>query len=403
MTNPLDYPEPITPPSNILPQTKNWYQHWWGVIVAIILWPLALIWYVWARKSWATIAKLGATAVIAIVVCAGLVALVFAQVPHKSSRIATPAVTIKNTSPPEIHKSPNPSSTTPTAAAPKTTPPTSASKTSSTTQPPSTNSTTNTSQQPSNNTPAPVLLNSYYPNLNVYTGYYLNGTNYGSPTATVTASPSVLWFQNDSAIAGGFYQYNSGPSQSAKTDKPSQAIDTCHWDQLAWTTSGLVYSETSDTCGTNDNQINYSPGIVFMPVDYSTAPAAQGGWQKSGNAPTTYTDKGVVTCQGTNSWTSKNMGLVTLTGNEQALWFQNNQTTTWTSGYDSTTGCGVVNGVDQVTTWQENFYLVQTLPVYGTATTAYALAREAGGNISNYQTNGHWDYDVWFNNWTPLP
>lgn len=92
------------------------------------------------------------------------------------------------------------------------------------------------------------------------------------------------------------------------------------------------------------------------------------------------------------------MVVFALIGSEQASWFQNSLTTTWTSGYDTSSGCGVVNGIDQVTQWQENFYLVKSLPFSNSNATGYALAREAGGNINDYNTNGHWDYDVWFSN-----
>lgn len=33
-------------------QTKEWYRHWWGVIIAILILPIFAIWYVWAKTNW---------------------------------------------------------------------------------------------------------------------------------------------------------------------------------------------------------------------------------------------------------------------------------------------------------------------------------------------------------------
>lgn len=32
-------------------QTKQWYQHWWGVILAILIWPFFLLWFIWAKST----------------------------------------------------------------------------------------------------------------------------------------------------------------------------------------------------------------------------------------------------------------------------------------------------------------------------------------------------------------
>ena len=41
---------------------KPWYKKWWGIILAILIWPLFLIWYAWAKSSWGKGLKIGATA-----------------------------------------------------------------------------------------------------------------------------------------------------------------------------------------------------------------------------------------------------------------------------------------------------------------------------------------------------
>jgi len=44
-------------------QQKEWYKKWWGVILAICIWPGFLIWYAWAKSSWSKNIKVGATVV----------------------------------------------------------------------------------------------------------------------------------------------------------------------------------------------------------------------------------------------------------------------------------------------------------------------------------------------------
>ena len=55
------------------------------------------------------------------------------------------------------------------------------------------------------------------------------------------------------------------------------------------------------------------------------------------------------------------------------------------------------------TQWQENFYLVANLPVQGSTTGDYALAREVGGNVATFSATGNWDYDVWYGSWNQSP
>ncbi len=218
-------------------------------------------------------------------------------------------------------------------------------------------------------------LSSYYPNVSRYrAGYYLQGENYANPASP---SASVLWFQTQSD--GSFRQYNSTPLQ------------TCHWDQLSWKTGSLVYTETRDQCAGNDNETDYVPGIKFMPNDVGR------NWTASGTSAVIYYDKGQVACKGTNTWTSKFMGLVALTPTQQAVWVQNNQLTHWYSGADPS-GCAA--GFS--TRWQENFYLAPGMQVQGSTRTDYGLVREVGGNVDGHNATGLWDCDVWFNTWAMI-
>ncbi|KKP79802.1 MAG: hypothetical protein A2271_02380 [Candidatus Moranbacteria bacterium RIFOXYA12_FULL_35_19] len=47
-------------------QKKEWYKNWWGVIVAIIILPIFVIWYIWAKTQWSNKAKWIATAFVII-------------------------------------------------------------------------------------------------------------------------------------------------------------------------------------------------------------------------------------------------------------------------------------------------------------------------------------------------
>jgi hypothetical protein len=40
---------------------KVWYKHWWGVILAILIWPFFLIWLAWAKTKWGNEAKVAVT------------------------------------------------------------------------------------------------------------------------------------------------------------------------------------------------------------------------------------------------------------------------------------------------------------------------------------------------------
>jgi len=40
---------------------KPWYKHWWGVILAILIWPFFLLWFIWAKSKKGTGFKFAAT------------------------------------------------------------------------------------------------------------------------------------------------------------------------------------------------------------------------------------------------------------------------------------------------------------------------------------------------------
>jgi len=72
--------------------SKPWYKHWWGIILAILLWPIFLTWLVWSKTHWETVGKIAATAGIVIAVfwiCAELELLqVLHTVRHNSRNLS---------------------------------------------------------------------------------------------------------------------------------------------------------------------------------------------------------------------------------------------------------------------------------------------------------------------------
>jgi hypothetical protein len=215
-----------------------------------------------------------------------------------------------------------------------------------------------------------VSLDRFYPDEGqVLAGLFLSGEN----VATPSPSPSVFWFA--SLGDGTFRQYNWAP------------FETCHWDQLQWTGSLLRYQATRDDCGTASNEIDYSPGVAFLPQRW--APGSS--WAVSGTSAAVYTDHGQVVCRGVNQWASRAVS----TGPTYV--FDDQQNITWTWGSDPS-GCAA----GQVTRWYENFTL-GTLPVGTSGSTAGALVREFGGNVDRFDATGRWDYDVRFSSWQPLP
>ncbi len=47
---------------------REWYQRPWGVVVAILFFPVFLVWYAWARSTWSTPVKVSLTAAMVLLV-----------------------------------------------------------------------------------------------------------------------------------------------------------------------------------------------------------------------------------------------------------------------------------------------------------------------------------------------
>lgn len=46
---------------------KEWYQHGWGLLAAILFFPYFLIWYAWAKSNWSQGAKIAVTSIVAVI------------------------------------------------------------------------------------------------------------------------------------------------------------------------------------------------------------------------------------------------------------------------------------------------------------------------------------------------
>ena len=66
---------------------KPWYKHWWGVLVALAIWPFFATWFVWKKTKWNKVGKLGATAVVLTGVVLEFVAM---------AAITPPSVTVNS-------------------------------------------------------------------------------------------------------------------------------------------------------------------------------------------------------------------------------------------------------------------------------------------------------------------
>jgi hypothetical protein len=216
-----------------------------------------------------------------------------------------------------------------------------------------------------------IALDSFYPDpARVASGFFLSGANVAGPTPTT----SDFWFAE---LGGGvFRQYNWAPPQS------------CHWDQLQWAGGVLRYDATHDGCGTANNEVDYRPGVVYMPEQW--APGST--WSSTGTSVAAYTDRGAVTCRGVNHWASR-----AVASGPNLYRFETTQTISWTSGSDRS-GCKA----GTVTRWFDSFDL-GALVVTGLTVSDAALVREVGGNLDDTRTAGHWDYDVRFAAWDRLP
>jgi energy-coupling factor transporter transmembrane protein EcfT len=66
--------------------SKPWYKHWWGIILAVLILPIFLIWLIWTKAHWHTIGKIAATAGIIILVLWFYLELALLQITHTLSR-----------------------------------------------------------------------------------------------------------------------------------------------------------------------------------------------------------------------------------------------------------------------------------------------------------------------------
>jgi|GEM_PF-6481907 len=70
-------------------QSKPWYKYWWGVIIAIFIWPFFLWWFIWAKSGKKVAVKIGATVVVWVACVVALIALAAATPATPSSSTAT--------------------------------------------------------------------------------------------------------------------------------------------------------------------------------------------------------------------------------------------------------------------------------------------------------------------------
>lgn len=233
-------------------------------------------------------------------------------------------------------------------------------------------------------------LAEYYPNsLQISKGDYLNGKNY---IAGHMGERNVLWFEQtkDSDTQTTYKVYNYGPEDLQN--------GRCNYDVLRWSrptaklSGRLQYLETTNTCpGKPATNITYSPGITFLPYTWDGQP-----WSLAGRSEAIYKESGVEKCRGTNSWKAEVLGKQEIYPNTgvMGIHWRTTQTTEWKSGSSSYSGCRT----GQKTNWQEDYYLVDNLPVIG-GLTAKGLKRSVGGNKDvNYP-----NWDILFDSWTQLP
>lgn len=81
-------------------QPKPWYKKWWGVIIAILLLPYFLLWFVWAKTKWTRFVKVGAT-IILIGLCVLDLAICLSWASSQPAQLASSktAVTKKQSKP----------------------------------------------------------------------------------------------------------------------------------------------------------------------------------------------------------------------------------------------------------------------------------------------------------------
>lgn len=100
-------------------QNKPWYKKWWGIILAIIIWPFFLTWFTWSKTKWRKLAKVGATLAISIASLISLSVMAAGQPqPVDTPKSVASTQSSSNNSKPATQ----PAKTTPTST-PKTTTP----------------------------------------------------------------------------------------------------------------------------------------------------------------------------------------------------------------------------------------------------------------------------------------
>lgn len=201
-----------------------------------------------------------------------------------------------------------------------------------------------------------VNLRDLYPGTDGST--YLEGNNWisGEPQR------SVLHF--DMRRRGFFDQHNWGP-EDVQGD--------CNSDRFRWHGGTLRYLWTDNECDGQDTRTRYRPAVRYMPEVWDGVEQ----WQHVGVSDVRHYDDGDVVRRGTTSYTSSVVGWVDLQPGRPVVWVRVELSTVW-------------NGepIEHTTHWVEDLYLD---PEFG-------LARHAGGN-----SNGQWNWDVWFTHWAPMP
>lgn len=66
--------------------SKPWYKPWWGMILAVLILPVFLIWLIWTKAHWHTVGKIAATAGVIFLVLWFYSELELLQITHTLSR-----------------------------------------------------------------------------------------------------------------------------------------------------------------------------------------------------------------------------------------------------------------------------------------------------------------------------
>lgn len=216
-----------------------------------------------------------------------------------------------------------------------------------------------------------IDFKSYFPNMDIFSKYYLEGKNTINPNSPARA---VLWFEPQDQWT--YKMYNSSPSDS---------IARCHYDVLSWWDDGFLrYTKTHDECpGHSPTDIIYDPPIIFLPRMWNGSDL----WSLTSSSSATYLVNGSVACQGMINYTGKILGTDSL-----GIHWNTTQTTNWISGNvpgNCATGA--------VTHWKEDYWLTNGMSFENTV--ARGLKRSMGGNSDI--TSDNWD--VTFDKWQLLP